>query len=152
MLPYRASLHVPVLGEQWMRGSEGAVQAVKRGRGGLQPVLQPPSCDPLKQLQLHSFFGGWVINFLGFPHSSADEESAYNAGDSGSIPGSGRSLWRRARLPTPAFLGFPGGSYGKESTCNAGVLGRSLGWDSLEEGVAIHSSILAWRIPMDRGA
>ena len=30
---------------------------------------------------------------------------------------------------------------------------RSLGWeDALEEGMATHSSILAWRIPMDRGA
>ena len=30
---------------------------------------------------------------------------------------------------------------------------RSLGWeDPLEEGIATHSSILAWRIPMDRGA
>ena len=30
---------------------------------------------------------------------------------------------------------------------------RSLGWeDSLEEGMATHSSILAWRLPMDRGA
>ena len=30
---------------------------------------------------------------------------------------------------------------------------RSLGWeDSLQEGMATHSSILAWRIPMDRGA
>ena len=29
----------------------------------------------------------------------------------------------------------------------------SLGWDNpLEEGMATHSSILAWRIPMDRGA
>ena len=29
---------------------------------------------------------------------------------------------------------------------------RSLGWeDPLEEGMANHSSILAWRIPMDRG-
>ena len=29
----------------------------------------------------------------------------------------------------------------------------SLGWeDPLEEGMEIHSSILAWRIPMDRGA
>ena len=29
----------------------------------------------------------------------------------------------------------------------------SLGWeDPLEEGMAAHSSILAWRIPMDRGA
>ena len=30
---------------------------------------------------------------------------------------------------------------------------RSLGWeDPLEEVMAIHFSILAWRIPMDRGA
>ena len=30
---------------------------------------------------------------------------------------------------------------------------RSLGWEyPLEEGMATHSSILAWRIPMDRGA
>ena len=29
---------------------------------------------------------------------------------------------------------------------------RSLGWeDSLEEGMATHPSILAWKIPMDRG-
>ena len=30
---------------------------------------------------------------------------------------------------------------------------QSLGWeDPLEEGLATHSSILAWRIPMDRGS
>ena len=30
---------------------------------------------------------------------------------------------------------------------------QSLGWeDPLEEGMATHSSILAWRIPMNRGA
>ena len=30
---------------------------------------------------------------------------------------------------------------------------RTLGWeDPLEEGMATHSRILAWRIPMDRGA
>ena len=29
----------------------------------------------------------------------------------------------------------------------------SLGWENLlEEGMAMHSSVLAWRIPMDRGA
>ena len=50
-------------------------------------------------------------------------------------------------LPTLEFLGFPGGSDGKESAYSAG----DLGWeDPLEEGMAIHSSILAWRIPMDR--
>ena len=45
--------------------------------------------------------------------------------------------------------GFPGNSAGKESTCSVG----DLGWeDPLEEGMATHSSILAWRIPMDKGA
>ena len=30
---------------------------------------------------------------------------------------------------------------------------QSMGWeDPLEEGKAAHSSILAWRIPMDKGA
>ena len=30
---------------------------------------------------------------------------------------------------------------------------RSLSWeDPLEEGMTTHSSILAWRVPMDRGA
>ena len=49
--------------------------------------------------------------------------------------------------------GFPGSSPGKESTCNAGDLGSILVWeDPLDEGMATLSSILAWRISMDRGA
>ena len=50
--------------------------------------------------------------------------------------------------------GFPDGSDGKESTCNEGDLGSipELGRFPLEEGMATHCSILAWRIPMDRGA
>ena len=56
--------------------------------------------------------------------------------------------WKRERLPTPVFLGFPGGSDGKEYTCSTGDLGLIPGWeDPLEEGMATHSSILAWRIP-----
>ena len=50
----------------------------------------------------------------------------------------------RARL-----WGFPGGSDSKESACNAGDLGLE---DPLEKGMATHSSILVWRILMDRGA
>ena len=51
------------------------------------------------------------------------------------------------------FLGFPGGSDSKESTCSAGDVGLIPGWEDLmEEGMATHSSILAWRIAMDRGA
>ena len=49
--------------------------------------------------------------------------------------------------------GFLGSSAGKESICNAGDLGSIAGLGrALEEGMATHSSILAWRIPMDRGA
>ena len=45
--------------------------------------------------------------------------------------------------------GFPASAGGKEPTCQTRV--RSLGWeDPLKEGMATHSSILAWRIP--RGA
>ena len=49
-------------------------------------------------------------------------------------------------------MGFPGGSDGKEFTCNVGDLGSIPQGRSPEEGMAIHSSILAWRIPRDRGA
>ena len=51
----------------------------------------------------------------------------YNAGDSGLIPRSGRSSWRRDRLPTPVFLGLPCGSADKGSACNVGDLGSTPG-------------------------
>ena len=55
-------------------------------------------------------------------------------------------IWRRDRLPTPVFMRFPGGSDGKESAYNVGDLGSiPVFEDSLEEGMATHSSILAWR-------
>ena len=48
---------------------------------------------------------------------------------------------------------FRGSSDGKESACSAGDLGSIPGLGgSLKEGMATLSSILAWRIPMDRGA
>ena len=57
--------------------------------------------------------------------------------------------WTKDRLPTPVFLGFPCGSAGNESAYSAG----DLGWENpLAEGMATHANILAWSIPMDRGA
>ena len=51
------------------------------------------------------------------------------------------------------MLGFPGSSVGKNLPATWETWVQSLGWeDSLEEGMATHSSILAWRIPMDQGA
>ena len=48
--------------------------------------------------------------------------------------------------------GFSGGSDGKNLPAIQETWVQSLGQeDPLEEGMAAHSSILAWRIPMDRG-
>ena len=49
----------------------------------------------------------------------------------------------------PLTQPLPYGASGKESACQCKeTWARSLGWeDPLEEGVATHSSILAWEIP-----
>ena len=89
---------------------------------------------------------------LGFPGSSAGEESACNAGDPGSIPGLGRSSGEGIGYPFQ-YLGLPCGSDGKEFACNAGSLGLIPGLGRSPGGsMETHSSILAWRIPMDGGA
>ena len=52
-----------------------------------------------------------------------------------------------------SILGFPDISDGKESAFNEGDQVQSLGQkDLLEEGMVTHSSVLAWRILMVRGA
>ena len=51
------------------------------------------------------------------------------------------------------IMRFPGHSDGKESACNVGDLGLIPGLGrSLGEGHGNSSNILAWKIPMDRGA
>ena len=47
-----------------------------------------------------------LISFVSFPGSSAGKESACNAGDPGSIPGSGRSSGEGIVSPSP-LLGLP---------------------------------------------
>ena len=64
-----------------------------------------------------------VMTF-GLPHRSLGEESACNAGDQGSIPGSGGFLWRGKWQSTPVFL--PGESHGQKS------LGYYSPWDHKE--------------------
>ena len=50
-------------------------------------------------------------------------------------------------------MGFHGVSDGKASACSVGDLGPIPGLGSSpEEGMAAHSSIPAWRIPMSREA
>ena len=92
---------------------------------------------------------------MGYPCISADKESACNAGNPASIPGLGRSPEEGMDYPLHNFLGFPGGSVGKKKNAPSmwEIWVPFLGWeDPLEEGMATHSSILAWSISLDRGA
>ena len=58
-------------------------------------------------------FEHYFANIKGFPGGSEVKVSACNAGDLGSIPGLGRSPWRRKWQPTP--VSFPGKSHGQRS-------------------------------------
>ena len=93
------------------------------------------------------------ITIQGFPGGSVGKESICNAGDAGSISGLGRSAGEVIGYP----LQFSWASLVAQMVKNLSAVWetwvRSLGWeDPLEECVASHSSMLAWRIPMDRGA
>ena len=84
----------------------------------------------------------------GFPNSSVGKESACNAGDPSSIPGSGRSPGEGKSYSLQyswASLVF---QLVKNPPAMQETWVRSLGWeDLLEKGKATHSSVLAWRIP-----
>ena len=91
--------------------------------------------------------------YMGFSGSSAGNESACNAGDPGSIPGLGSFPGEGIGYPHQ----FSWASLVAQTVKNLPAIWetwvRSLGWeDPLEKGTATHSRILAWRIPMDRGA
>ena len=85
---------------------------------------------------------------VGFPDSSVGKESACNAGDPSSIPGSGRSPGEGIGYP----LQYSWASWVAQTVKNLPAVREtwvgSLGWDDpLEEDMATHSSILAWKIP-----
>ena len=88
-----------------------------------------------------------------FPQSSVGKGSACNAGDPGSIPGSGRSPGEGIGYPLQYSWASLMAQLVKNPPAMWEAWVRSLGWeDPLEKGKAAHSSILAWRIRMDRGA
>ena len=85
---------------------------------------------------------------MGFPGSLASKESAYNAGDPGLIPVSGRSSGEGIGYPLQYF----GASLVAQLVKNLPTMQESwvpsLGWeDHLEKGKVTPSSILASRIP-----
>ena len=89
----------------------------------------------------------------GFPGSPAGKEFACNAGDPGSIPQLGRSPGEGVGYPLWYSQTSLVAQMVKKPPAMQETWIRSLGReDPLEEGMAAHSSMLAWRIPMDRGA
>ena len=90
---------------------------------------------------------------LGSPDSSAGKESTCNAGNSSLIPGLGRSPREEIADPLQYSWASLVAPLVKNPPAMQETWVQSLGWeDPLEEGMATHFSILAWRIPMDRGA
>ena len=84
----------------------------------------------------------------GFSDSSVGKESTGNIGHPGSIPELGRSAGEGIGYP----LKYSWASLMAQMVNNLPAMRetwvQSLGWkDPLENGKAIHSSILAWRIP-----
>ena len=85
---------------------------------------------------------------MGFPDSSVGKESVCNAGDSGLIPGSGRSPGEGIGYPLQYSWASLVAQWVKNSPAMRETWVRVLGWeDPLEKGKATNSSILAWRIP-----
>ena len=85
---------------------------------------------------------------LSLPHCSVGKESACNAEDPSSIPGSGISAGEGIGYP----LQYSWASLVDQLVKNLPAMWEtwvpSLGWeDPLEKGKATHSSVLAWRTP-----
>ena len=129
------------------------------------PPPSPPQCSRLSQItgvsslshradtHWHLFLYTAAYMYPCFSlllsRSSAGKESACNAGDTGLIPGSGRSPGEGIGYLLQYSKASLSGSAGKESTCNAGRTGFDP-WVAkipLEKGKATHSSFLVWRIP-----
>ena len=88
------------------------------------------------------------MNPVPFPGSSDDKESACNAGDFSSIPGSGRSAEEGISYPLQYSWASLVAQLVKNPAAKRETWVLSLGWeDPLEKGKATHSSMLAWRIP-----
>ena len=99
------------------------------------------------------FFSHWIVSIVGFLGSSAGKEYTCNVGETGSNPGSESSPGEGIGYPLLYSWASLVAQMVKNPPAMQETWVQSLGWDEpLEEGMASHSSILAWRIPMDRGA
>ena len=85
------------------------------------------------------------VTIVSFFYSSVGKESACNAGDPSSIPGSGRSTGEGIGYPLQYSWASLVAQLVKNPPAMRETWIRSLGWeDPLEQGKATHSSILTW--------
>ena len=83
-----------------------------------------------------------------FPDSSVGKEYTCNAGDPGLIPGLDRFAGEGIGYPLQYSWASLVAHLVKNLSAMRETWVQSLGWeDPLEKGKAVHSSILAWRIP-----
>ena len=88
------------------------------------------------------------LSWMGFPGSWAGKESAWNAGDPGLIPVSGRSPRKGTGYSLQCSWTSLVAQLVKNPPAMRETWVRSLGWgDPLEKRKPTHFSILAWRIP-----
>ena len=93
-------------------------------------------------------FASIIRHLMGFPGNSAGRGSTHYTGDSGSIPGSGRSAGERIGYPLQYSRASLVAQLVKNMPAMRETWVQSLGWeDPLEKGKATHSSILAWSCP-----
>ena len=122
------------------------MKAWRRGRHGLsdkeavQGFISANTCA--------FFYMGYLCLFR-----SAGKESPCNAGDPRLIRGLGRSPGEGIGYPCQYSWASLVAQSVKNQTAVQETWVWSLSWeDPLEEGMATHSIILAWRIPKERGA
>ena len=130
-------------------------------KSGLELTLDEAAKTSLLEAQWRSETGGrgaspfslhlrWL---LGFPDSSVGKEFACNARDPGLISGSGRSSGERIGYRLQYSWASLVDQLVKNLPTKQDTWVQSLGWEyPLEECMATHTSILAWGIPMHRGA
>ena len=117
------------------------VFSVAQGQQGASPARSHPGVFTA---------GLWleVIGSRAFPRWLRGKESASNAGDRGSIPGLGRSPGEGIGYPLQHSWASLVAQMVKNPSAMQETQVQFLGWkDPLEEGMATHSSILAWRLP-----
>ena len=127
----------------WARGFAFSMQPVPGSLSsflGSRWMRTPPDLTHIFPVSQHSP--------LGFPGSSAGKGSTCKAGDPSSIPGNRRSPGEGVGYPLQYSWASLVAQMVKKPPTRWETWVWSLGWeDPLEEGMATHSTILAWRIP-----